>query len=167
MNLDRNKKFYVILDNIRSLENVGSIFRTSDAFGVDKIILCGISGITRQGTRTVLHPKISKTALGAEQRVEWEYFSDPLRAIKKLKSKNVFVVALETHKSAIDIGEFKPRFPLALVLGNEVAGVSSAVLKQCNKVVKIPMWGSKESFNVAVAFGIAGFVINSIRLGKE
>lgn len=163
MKVDPKKQFYVVLDNIRSLENVGSIFRTSDALGVTKIFLGGISGITRQGTQIVLHPKISKTALGAEKRIPWEHKPQAWRIIEKLKSQNVFIVALETHKRAIDISEFRPRFPLALVVGNEINGVSGAILKRCHKIVKIPMFGKKESFNVAVAFGIAGFEINKGR----
>lgn len=164
MKLDHNLKFYVILDNIRSIENVGSIFRTADALGVTKIFLGGISGITRPGTQIVLHPKISKTALGAEKRVEWEHCGQAWQIIKRLKKEKVQIIALETHKKAIDILKFKPKFPLALVLGNEISGVSSVIIKKCDKVVKIPMFGAKESFNVAVAFGIAGFEINKQRI---
>ena len=176
MRLNHDLQFYVILDNIRSIENVGSIFRTGDALGVAKIFLGGISGMTKQGTQRALHPKISKTALGAEKRVAWEHCGQTWKIIEQLRKGKLFsgrsfskqevkiqIVALETRKNAADVSKFKPRFPLALILGNEVSGVSSAILKRCDKIVEIPMFGEKESLNVAVAFGIAGFELNKFR----
>lgn len=147
----KNKdKFYVICDNIRSLENIGSIFRTSDALGVDKIFLCGICGKPPQD-------KISKTALGAEKNIPWEYHWQTWRIIDKLKNQKINIIILEQTKNSIDYRKFKPKFPLALVVGNEVKGVSKSVLKRADKIIHLPMFGKKESLNVAVAFGIAGY----------
>jgi len=137
---------YVICDNIRSLENIGSIFRTSDALGIKKIFLCGICGKPP-------HHKISKTALGAENWVEWEYCASVWKLIERLKKQGISIIALE--QGGADISKFKPKLPLALVIGNEIKGVSQSVLKRANKIVSIPMKGKKESLNVAVAFGIA------------
>lgn len=146
------KEFYVVCDNIRSLENIGSIFRTADALGVAKIYLCGISGKPP-------HHKISKTALGAENTISWEYHKQVGRLIDKLKSDKINVVALEQDKKAINYRKFKPKFPLALIVGNEVKGVSKSILKKCNKIIYLPMSGQKESLNVSVAFGVAGYEI--------
>ncbi|MBU1289711.1 TrmH family RNA methyltransferase, partial [Patescibacteria group bacterium] len=110
-------KFYVVCDNIRSLENIGSVFRTADALGVDKIFLCGICGKPPRD-------KISKTALGAEKNIPWEYHSQIWRVIDKLKKEGVFIVALEQTKNSVAYNKFKPKFPMALVIGNEVKGVS-------------------------------------------
>jgi tRNA G18 (ribose-2'-O)-methylase SpoU len=144
--------FYVVCDNIRSLENIGSIFRTADAAGADKIILCGICG-------TPPNPKISKSALGAEKWLDWEYSKLCWQAVEKLKKEKFFIVALEQSKDSIDYSEFKPKFPLALVIGNEIKGVSPSVLKRTDKIISLPMSGRKESLNVAVAFGIAAYKI--------
>ncbi|MCX6721428.1 MAG: RNA methyltransferase [Candidatus Staskawiczbacteria bacterium] len=148
------KEFYVICDNIRSLENIGSIFRTSDALGVSKIYLCGISG------RPPNH-KISKTALGAEKTVPFEHCRQTGRLIDKLKRDKINIIALEQAKYAIDYRKFKPKFPLALILGNEVKGVSKKVLKKCDKIIFLPMLGQKESLNVSVAFGVVGYYIKN------
>ena len=146
------KEFYVICDNIRSLENVGSIFRTSDALGVRRIFLCGISGRPP-------HHKISKTALGAETAVPFEYYRQVGRLIDKLKKSKIQVVALEQDEKAIVYTKFKPKFPCALIIGNEVKGVSKKVLEKCDKIIYLPMSGQKESLNVSVAFGVAGYEI--------
>lgn len=157
----KNNKIYLILDNIRSRENVGSIFRTADAAGVSKIYLCGI-------TPTSPHEKITKTALGAETYVPWEYCKQTWLVIKKLKAQGVKVIALEQTKDAQNIFEFtrgtfvKTKVPLALVLGNEVKGISSQILKYCDKKISIPMYGKKESLNVAVAAGIALYGIINV-----
>ncbi len=144
------KEFYVICDNIRSLENVGSIFRTADALGVSKIYLCGITGRPPE-------TKISKTALGAQNDIPWEYHKQVWRLIEKLKAQNVNIVALEQSKKSILYTKFKPKFPLALVIGNEVKGVSPKALTQADDIIHLPMKGKKESLNVAVAFGVAGY----------
>jgi len=150
--LNKKKEFYVICDSIRSLENIGSIFRTSDALGVSKIFLCGICGKPP-------HHKISKTALGAEETIPFEYHKQVGRLIDKLKADGVQIVALEQDEKAIDYRKFKPSFPLALIVGNEVKGVSKRILKKVNKTIVLPMTGAKESLNVSVAFGIAGYKI--------
>lgn len=146
------KELYVICDNIRSLENIGSIFRTADALGVCKIFLCGISGKPP-------HHKISKTALGAENTVPFEHCKQTGRLIDKLRKDGVKVVALEQAKSAIPYTKFKPVFPLALILGNEVKGISKRVLKKSDKTIFLPMSGKKESLNVSVALGAVGYYI--------
>ena len=146
------KDFYVIVDNIRSLENIGSIFRTADALGVTKVFLCGISGKPP-------HHKISKTALGAEKTIPFEYHKQAWRLIDRLKKDKVKIVALEQHKKAILYTKFKPKFPLALIIGNEVKGISKKILKQSDTIIYLPMRGKKESLNVSVAFGIAGYFI--------
>src|SRR5574343_177447 len=143
--MQEKKEFFVICDNIRSLENIGSIFRTCDALGVAKIYLCGISGKPP-------HHKISKTALGAEETIPWEYIKQTGRLIDKLKKDKIKVVALEQDKESVLYTEFKPKFPLALVIGNEVKGVSKAILKKCDKIIELPMLGKKESLNVSVSF---------------
>jgi len=146
------KNFYVICDNIRSLENIGSIFRTADALGVLKIFLCGISGRPP-------HHKISKTALGAEKTIPFEYYRQTGRLIDKLKKSKINIIALEQAKNAIDCRKFKPKFPLALMVGNEVEGISKKILKKADKIIFLPMSGKKESLNVSVAFGVAGYYI--------
>ncbi len=149
--------FYVVCDNIRSLENVGAIFRTSDALAVNKIFLCGITGFPPR-------QKISKTALGAEKSVPWEHYWQTWRIIDKLKGEGVQIIALEQTKKSKNYTKVKFHFPLALIVGNEIKGVSPAVLKRADQIIFIPMWGEKESLNVAVAFGVAGYEINKQRL---
>ncbi|MEK7080712.1 MAG: TrmH family RNA methyltransferase, partial [Patescibacteria group bacterium] len=149
------KEFYVVCDNIRSLENIGSIFRTADALGVAKIYLCGISG-------NPPHHKISKTALGAEKTIPFEYCRQAGRLIGRLKKSKINIVALEQGKSAVDYRKFKPKFPLALIIGNEVKGISKKILSKADKIIYLPMHGKKESLNVSVAFGVAGYhIINN------
>lgn len=147
-------EFYVICDNIRSLENIGSIFRTADALGATKVFLCGICG-------TPPNQKIAKTALGAEKTVPFEYHKQTWRLVEKLKKEKVIILSLEQHKKAIPYTKFKPRFPLALVIGNEVKGVSKKVLAQSDKIIFLPMRGNKESLNVSVAFGVAGYQLQN------
>ena len=150
------KEFYVICDNIRSLENIGSIFRTADALQIDKVFLCGISG-------TPPNDKISKTALGAEKWIPWEYYKLTWRLVDELKKQNISIVCLEQTKKSLLYEKFKPKFPLVLVVGNEVKGMSSSILKRADATLQLPMHGKKESLNVAVAFGIAGYGINKHR----
>ena len=161
--MSEKKEFFVICDNIRSLENIGSIFRTSDALGVSKIYLCGICG-------TPPNDKIAKTALGAEKTIPFEYCKQTGRLIDKLKKEKVQIVALEQDlparqagKKSIDFRKFKPDFPLALLVGNEVKGVSKTILAKCDKIIELPMYGEKESLNVSVSFGIAGYEIIKYR----
>lgn len=154
----KTKEFYVIAHNIRSLLNVGSIFRTADAFGVTKIYL---TGYTATPANIFHKARIAKTALGAENFVPWEYEKSPVRLIKKLQSEGIKIIALEKDKKSINITKFKPKFPLALVLGEEVRGVSKPILQLCDNILEIPMVGKKESLNVSVAFGIAAFYMKN------
>ena len=147
------KVFFVICHNLRSRENVGSVFRTADAFGVSKVYLTGY-------TPAPPHSKISKTALGAERWVPWKYKKSIVALLRELKQKRIRLVALEQAKGrSVPLPKFKPRFPLALILGNEVKGLSPAILSRCDTVTEIPMHGRKESLNVAVAFGVAVYHI--------
>ena len=149
----------VIAHDIRSLHNVGSIFRSADAFGVAKIYLTGYTG-------TPPRKEIAKVALGSQDRVPWEKRDDVLGLIKELKQGGTYVVALDNREGAIDITTViarseatKQSRPIALVLGNEVEGVPSEVLRACDALVEIPMPGQKKSLNVAVATGVALFVL--------
>lgn len=146
------EKIILILDNIRSRENVGSIFRTADAVGVSKIYLCGI-------TPCPPHEKIAKASLGAENSMVWEYIKDTWRLVDILKKEGYNVVALEQVEESVGILKYKPKFPLALVMGNEVNGVSKSVLDRVDKKIFIPMYGQKESLNVSVATGVALYLI--------
>lgn len=146
------KSFYIIAHNIRSLYNVGTIFRTSDALGVDKIYLTGYSGQPPS-------KQISKVALGAENTVPWEHCKNISQLFTKLKKQGVRIVALELGHGAVNIFDFKPKFPLALLLGNEVRGVSKSLLNKADQIIYLPMYGHKESLNVGVAMGVAGYFI--------
>ncbi len=150
--MQKPKQFYVVVDNIRSLENVGSIFRTADGLGVTKIFLCGITAVPP-------NDKITKTALGAEKNIPFEYCKQTWRLIEKLKKSKIKIVTLEQSPKSIVYTKFNPTFPLALVIGNEVKGVSKKVLEQSDIVIYLPMLGQKESLNVSVAFGVAGYHI--------
>lgn len=146
------KEIYLVLDNIRSRENVGSIFRSADAVGVRKIYLCGITPVPP-------HPKISKAALGAEIFVPWEYYRDCWRLLTMLKDKGFEVLALELRNRSENIFEFKFPNKCVLLVGNEVRGLSSKILRYADNIIAIPMYGCKESLNVAVATGIAIYQI--------
>ncbi len=138
----------VVLDNVRSMNNVGSIFRTADAFLVQKILLCGITG-------TPPHREITKTAIGAEKSLEWEYHESTLEAILQLKNQGYTCIALEQAEGALDLMHNKLDFsPVAFILGNEIDGVSQEVIDAANYCVEIPQLGTKHSFNVAVSFGM-------------
>ncbi len=149
----------VILHNIRSLHNVGSIFRTADAAGVDKIYLCGITPepIDRFGR---LRPQLGKVSLGAERSVPWERVAVTAKLIDRLKKEKFKIVAIEQDKKAIPYFSIKAKSlgpKIAVVLGSEVNGLSQSILKRADKILEIPMSGEKESLNVSVAFGIAAF----------
>jgi len=139
----------VILDNIRSLNNIGSVFRTADAFLVEKIYLCGI-------TAQPPHKDIHKTALGATETVSWEYAEDTLAVIAKLKDKGVKVFSIEQAENAIMLNEFKPDNLLkyGVVFGNEVKGVQQKVVDVSDGVIEIPQLGSKHSLNISVSTGV-------------
>ena len=139
----------VVLDNLRSQHNIGSIFRTCDALLIDKLILCGISG-------TPPSAEIHKTALGAEDSVTWEYFEDTATAVKQLQHDNYILVAIEQAEDSAILNEFIPdkdnRY--ALIFGNEVKGVRQDIVDMCNICLEIPQFGTKHSLNVAVSAGI-------------
>jgi tRNA G18 (ribose-2'-O)-methylase SpoU len=143
---------YGLLDNVRSLWNVGSIFRTSDAVGVRKLYLCGMTGYPPR-------PEITKTALGADKTVPWEYGKDAAKIALRLKDLGVRIVALETSGKAVPFDEFPYSFPLCLVVGHEVDGISNPLLSLADNTVAIPMFGEKTSLNVAVAYGIATYEV--------
>jgi len=180
------KEIYLVLDNIRSRENVGSIFRTADAAGVSKIYLCGITPTPSVGnskletlnSKQTQNPKfqiqnsdkIAKTALGAEMWVPWEYRAKTWQVLRELKveSEKFKVIGLEKTKNSKNIFRSSRGLTsvglrlnlnkkIALVVGNEVRGLSSKILKYCDEVVHIPMYGKKESLNVAVAAGVASY----------
>jgi len=142
----------IILDNIRSLYNVGSIFRTSDAAGVEKIYLCGITG---KPPRAEIH----KSALGAEQNVDWEYFENPYKIIWQLKAEGYKIVVLEHTDQPLNYHHVNYEFPLCLVIGHEIIGVSEKIVELADYAIEIPMFGVKQSLNVAVAYGIAIYEI--------
>jgi tRNA G18 (ribose-2'-O)-methylase SpoU len=144
----------VILDAIRSSYNVGSIFRTSDALGVNKIILAGYTPAPKDKFDRA-NGEISKVALGAEESVDWESVEDTRSVIRKLKKRGFHVVAIEQDKRATDYKKFKKVGPTVFVFGNEVDGLSPKTIAACDEVLEIPMRGEKESLNVSVAFGIA------------
>ena len=148
----KSKQFYVLAHNIRSLHNVGSIFRTCDGAGVTKLYLTGYSGVPPR-------KEITKTALGADLSVPWEFFKDPIPLIKALKKEGIQVLALEKNNDSKDIFKFKPDYPVCMIVGNEIDGVEEDLLKLSDAVVHIPMCGKKESLNVSVAFGIGIYQI--------
>ena len=139
----------VILDNIRSLNNIGSVFRTSDAFRIEKIYLCGI-------TATPPHKDIQKTALGSTESVDWDYAQSTLELVKKLQSKDIQVLSIEQAEKATMLHEFTPKKnqKYALVFGNEVKGVSQEVVNNSDQVIEIPQYGTKHSLNVSVSCGV-------------
>lgn len=152
------KKLFLILHDIRSAYNVGAIFRTADGAGVSKIYLTGYTPCPPDKNKlrkTQADKMIEKTALGAEKTIAWEKYENLENLLKELKKEKIEIIALEKTKNSADIKKFKPSFPAALILGNEVDGVPRAVLKKCDAIVSIPMRGKKESLNVSVAAGIA------------
>lgn len=152
------KDIVVVLQNIRSLHNVGSIFRTADAAGVSKLYLCGItpSPVNILGT---LEPKLTKSSLGAEKHVQWEKQRSPATVIKKLKKEGYKIYAVEQDKKSIAYTKIRPskNERVALIMGNEVKGLPKTLLALADKIIEIPMHGKKESLNVSVAFGIVVF----------
>lgn len=160
MNPDR--RVVVVLDNIRSLYNTGSILRTADASGVERIVLCGITPRPDQGNRQ--RRAIAKTALGAEDSVKWEYQSDTGTALANLAAEGYQVVMVETAPEAVNIFEWAPRWPVCLVFGHEKEGVSSDLAGLVESVVRIPMLGQKRSLNVATAAGVVLYELLRRRL---
>ena len=139
----------VVLDNIRSLNNIGSVFRTSDAFLIEKIYLCGI-------TAQPPHKEIHKTALGATETVDWEYVEDTYTLVEKLKAEGVIVAAIEQAENSTMLQNFivEPTKKYAVVFGNEVKGVQQKVVSASNYCVEIPQLGTKHSLNISVSVGV-------------
>lgn len=152
------KSLVLVLDNIRSVHNVGAIFRTADAVGISKIYLCGTTPtpIDRFGRkRNDLH----KSALGAEEYLEWEYVESTLDLVKKIKEDGLKIIALEQDERSIDYKEIKVSENTAIILGTEVTGLDKEILDLCDIIAEIPMDGKKESLNVSVATGVFLFRI--------
>lgn len=147
----KKDEIVVVLNNIRSLYNVGSIFRTSDALGISKIYLCGITG-------TPENPRLAKTALAALNAVSWERKSSAYRTVRQLKRQGYYIVSLEISEKSKPIYRVKNR-PLALVLGHEISGVESRILNESDEILNIPMSGVGTSMNVAVAYGISAYAL--------
>jgi 23S rRNA (guanosine2251-2'-O)-methyltransferase len=148
----KRKELILVIHNVRSALNVGSMFRTADGAGVSRVYVCGYSP-------TPEHPKVAKTSLGAEKTVSWEYDAQAWRILQRLKKDGYRILALEQSKKSADLFSFKPRYPIALVVGNEVGGLSPKILSYCDTVLEIPMYGKKESLNVSVAAGIALYAL--------
>jgi len=139
----------VVLDNVRSLNNIGSVFRTSDAFLIEKIYLCGI-------TAKPPHKDIHKTALGSTDSVAWEHVEDTLSLVEKLKAEHVEVLSIEQTDSAVMLNDFIPvkNKKIAVIFGNEVKGVQQKVVSSCNYCIEIPQFGTKHSLNISVSCGV-------------
>ena len=139
----------IILDNVRSLNNIGSVFRTADAFLIQKIYLCGI-------TATPPHKDIRKTALGATESVEWEYRKDTLKLVEELKADRVQIVSVEQAENAVMLNDYQvdSKKTVALIFGNEVKGVSQEVVSASDTVLEIPQFGTKHSLNISVSAGV-------------
>ena len=156
------QRVIVLLDNIRSLYNTGSILRTADASRVERVVLCGITPRPDQGGRQ--RRAIAKTALGAEDSVPWEYQPDTHAALRTLTTAGYHVVAVETSPDAVNLFEWMPRWPVCLVFGHEVDGVSSSLGPHVETVIRIPMLGQKKSLNVATAAGVVLYELLRLRL---
>jgi 23S rRNA (guanosine2251-2'-O)-methyltransferase len=139
----------IVLDNIRSLNNIGSVFRSSDAFRIEKIYLCGI-------TAQPPHRDIHKTALGATESVAWEHVEDTVELVEKLKADNVITLSIEQAEDSIKLDEFTPikNQKYAIIMGNEVDGVQQSVINATNYVLEIPQIGTKHSLNISVCTGV-------------
>jgi|TARA_R110000823_G_scaffold79592_3_gene181538 23S rRNA (guanosine2251-2'-O)-methyltransferase len=139
----------IILDNIRSLNNIGSVFRTADAFLVKKIYLCGI-------TAQPPHKDIQKTALGATDSVEWEYAENVMEVVSKLQNEGVFVASIEQAELAVNLDDFsvQKEMTYAIIFGNEVKGVQQKVVTASDAVIEIPQYGTKHSLNISVSVGV-------------
>lgn len=163
--LSKNMELVAVLHNIRSLHNVGSIFRTADGASIKKIYLCGITPAPVDVFGKPIQ-KLTKVSLGAEKSVEWEKVFSTARLIKKLKKDGYKVLAVEQSKNSVPLNKIPKSYILnsrfCIIVGNEVNGLPSSVLKLADKILEIPMRGNKESLNVSVAFGIAAYYISGI-----
>lgn len=156
----RRLPVFAILDNIRSAHNVGSIFRTADGAGVGELLLCGYSP-------TPPHRHLSKTALGAVDVVPWRHFTTVDEAVDAARAAGAAVLALEYTSDSRPLFEYPLQFPVALVVGNEVDGLSRTTLDLCDAVVHLPMHGHKSSLNVSVAFGVAAYELSRRNRGQS
>ncbi len=149
-----------VLDNLRSVYNVGSIFRTANAVGIEKIYLCGTTPtpVDKKGER---RKDFSKVALGAEDTVKWEYCEDTVKTLKELHKQGSYIIALEQDETSVDYKTvtYDTRKDVVFVIGPEVTGMSKEVLDECDIIAEIPMLGTKESLNVTIAFGIGVYRI--------
>ncbi len=154
------KEIVVVVSNVRSIHNVGSIFRTADAVGISKIYLCGITPIPLDRFGKV-RQEFAKVALNAEQSVAWEYKKSIVSTLTALKKKGYTIVAVEQAKDSKPYTALRKKSgKFALMVGNEVSGLTKSILKKADVVIEIPMHGEKESLNVSVAFGIVAYGIN-------
>ena len=147
----------MVLDNVRSLHNVGSVLRTADAFRIEAVYMCGI-------TATPPSAEIHKTALGAEDSVNWLYFEDTMQAVDKLKNEGYTVLAVEQVEGGLKLGNFafEPQKKYALIMGNEVKGVRQDVVDACHQALEIPQYGTKHSMNVSVTAGIVMWEVERV-----
>ena len=150
-------KVVVVLDNVRSMHNVGSVFRTADAFLIQSVYLCGY-------TPKPPHRDIQKTALGATETVEWHYVSNTMEAVRLLKEKGYKIFAVEQAEGSVSLEKFNPEDNIAVIFGNEVEGVDVEVLKHCDACIEIPQFGTKHSLNISVAAGIVLWEITRKKL---
>ena len=149
---DENKNtiknpFIIILDNVRSMNNVGAVFRTADAFGVEAIYLCGV-------TPTPPHRDIHKTALGATESVNWKYFTSTIDAVHEAKENDYEIIAIEQAHNSTPLNQINTTGKKAFLFGNEVSGVNDKALEQANACIEIPQWGAKHSLNISVSVGV-------------
>jgi len=156
--MTKSNTFYVILHNIRSVFNVGALFRTADAIGISKIMLSGYSPtpLDRFGR---VRKDMAKSALGSEKTVSWEYVKNPMQVLKKLKQEGFSIIGVEQDKNSVDYRKIKKTSKMAFILGTETTGIDKSLLKLCDTITEIPMKGNKESLNVSVAAGIVLFRI--------
>ena len=161
--ISKKAPMIVILDNIRSLNNIGSVFRTCDAFLIEKIYLCGI-------TAKPPHKDIHKTALGSTDSIDWEYAENTLELIEKLKDSNIKIISVEQAENATMLNDFTPQqqTTYAIVFGNEVKGVSQEVVNASDIVIEIPQYGTKHSLNISVSAGIVIWdVFSKLKMKSE
>ena len=157
--MKQQPRFSIILPNIRSAHNVGAMFRTADACGVDHVYITGY-------TATPPHPQIDKVSLGAEIWMSWSYHKDVLSLLRRLKKQGVQLLALEKTSESQDIANMALKPPLSLVVGNEVEGLTPDILALCDVVAHIPMYGKKESLNVSIAAGIGMYQIKKFLMSN-
>ena len=164
----KSPKIILVAHNIRSCHNVGSLMRTAEGLGLEKLYLSGYSpypAMNGDGRLPHITAKLSrqihKTALGAEESLNWQHEGEAMSLIERLRSDGYKIVALEQSASSIDLADYKPSQNLALIVGGEVKGLDSKILKICDEIIEIPMYGQKESFNVSVAAGIALYHLKS------